>query len=115
MENEAEQLKALALALRLRNGARPYSCEVSRQMTAIEFQYDLDEIVQMDGIGPVSLRTALKRMPDRIGPLGVLYRDQGKVPALFDAAQIQSLLDRHRAELEAGNPPGHREADEHDE
>jgi hypothetical protein len=53
-------------------------------------------------------------MPDKVGPWGVLYRRQGKIPALFDAGQIQALLDRHRAELEAGNPPGHREADEDD-
>jgi hypothetical protein len=76
------------------------------RVSEINIQYDLDEIVQMDGVGLVSLRTALKRMPERIGPMGVLYRDQGKLPALFDAAQIQSLLEKHRAELEAGNPSG---------
>jgi hypothetical protein len=80
----------------------------------INFDYDLDEIVQIDGIGLVTLRMALARMPEKVGPLGVLYRGQGKIPALFDAGQIQALLDRHRAELEAGNPPGHREADEDD-
>ena len=80
----------------------------------IDFEYDLEEIVQMAGKGPVTLRTALIHMPDRIGPLGVLYRDMGKKPALFDAGQIQALLDKHRKELEAGNPPGHREADEDD-
>jgi hypothetical protein len=71
----------------------------------INFDYDLDEIVQLDGVGLVTLRKALMHMPDRIGPQGVLYRAQGKVPALFDAGQIQALLDRHKAELEAGNPP----------
>jgi hypothetical protein len=80
----------------------------------INFNYDLDEIVQVDGKGIVSLRTALIHMPDRVGPMGVLHRGQGKTPAFFDAAQIQALLDRHRAELEAGNPLGHREADEDD-
>jgi hypothetical protein len=80
----------------------------------INFDYDLDEIVQLDGVGLVTLRKALMHMPDRIGPQGVLYRGQEKVPALFDAGQIQALLDRHKAELEAGNPPGHREADEDD-
>ena len=79
----------------------------------INFEYDLDEIVQMDGKGPVSLRAALIHMPKRIGPLGVLHRDNGKDPAFFDAAQIQALLDRHRAAL-AGIPMGHREADEDD-
>ena len=33
----------------------------------INFDYSLDEIVQMDGKGPVSLRTALIHMPDRVG------------------------------------------------
>ena len=80
----------------------------------INFDYDLDEIVQMDGKGPVCLRTALIHMPGRVGPLGVLYREVGKTPAFFDAGQIQALLDRHRKELEAGNPLGHREADEDD-
>ena len=80
----------------------------------INFEYDLDEIVHVDDIGPVSLRTALIHMPGRVGPFGVLYREQGRTPALFDAAQIQALLDRHRRDLEAGNPPGHREADEDD-
>jgi hypothetical protein len=42
-----------------------------------------------------------------------LHRDNGKDPAFFDAAQIQALLDRHRAAL-AGIPMGHREADEDD-
>jgi hypothetical protein len=80
----------------------------------INFDYSLDEIVQMDGKGPVSLRTALIHMPDRVGPLGVLYRDVGKIPALFDAGQIQALINQHKKELEAGNPYGHREADEDD-
>ena len=80
----------------------------------INFDYSLDEIVQMDGKGPVSLRTALIHMPDRVGPLGVLYRDVGKIPAFFDAVQIQALINQHKKELEAGNPVGHREADEDD-
>jgi hypothetical protein len=68
----------------------------------------------MDGKGPVSLRTALIHMPDRVGPLSVLYRDVGKIPAFFDAGQIQALIDQHKKELEAGNLIGHREADEDD-
>jgi hypothetical protein len=80
----------------------------------VDFDYDLDEIVQMDGRGAVSLRTALIHMPDRVGPLGVLWRDPGKTPAFFDADQIQALLDQHRPDLEAGNPDGHREADKDD-
>jgi hypothetical protein len=81
----------------------------------IDFEYDLDEIVQMDGNGSVSLGTALIHMPDRVGSFGVLNRDVGKIPALFDAGQIQALIDRHKKELEARNPDGHREADEDDE
>ncbi len=80
----------------------------------INFDYSLDEIVQMDSKGLVSLRTALIHMPDRVGPLGVLYRDVGKIPAFFDAGQIQALIDQHKKELEAGKPIGHREADEDD-
>nr|WP_041756015.1 hypothetical protein [Bradyrhizobium sp. ORS 278] len=79
----------------------------------INFEYDLDEIVQMAG-KPITLAGALRRMPDQVGPLAVLYRDAGKQPALFDAEQIQDLLDKHRSELEAGNPQGHREADKYD-
>ena len=62
----------------------------------IDFDYDLDEMVQMEGTGTVSLRTALINMPDRVGPLGVLYRDAGKTPAFFNAEQIQALLDEYR-------------------
>jgi hypothetical protein len=80
----------------------------------IDFEYDLHEIVQMDGKGPVSLRTALIHMPSRVGPLGVLWREAGKIPSFFNAEQIQALVDQHKAKLEAGNPPGHREADEDD-
>jgi hypothetical protein len=38
------------------------------------FRHDLDEIVQMDGVGLITLRSALRRMPDRVGPLGALSR-----------------------------------------
>ncbi len=79
----------------------------------INFDYDLDETVQMDGRA-VSLRTALTKMPACVGPYGVLHREAGKAPAFFDAAQIQALLDQHRKGLGAGNLPGHREADEDD-
>ena len=72
----------------------------------IDFEYDLHEIVQMDGKGPVSLRTALVHMPSRLGPLGVLWREAGKIPSFFNAEQIHALVDQHKAKLEAGNPPG---------
>jgi hypothetical protein len=80
----------------------------------INFDYDLDEIVQMADTGPVPLRTALLQMPDRAVPFSVLHRDAGKNPAFFDAGQIQALLDRHRVALQAGKPLGHRVADEDD-
>jgi hypothetical protein len=80
----------------------------------INFDYDLGEIVQMAGTGPVPLRTALLQMPGRVDPVSVLHRDAGKKPAFFDAGQIQALLDRHRVALQAGKPLGHRVADEDD-
>jgi hypothetical protein len=83
-------------------------------MTQIDFDYDIEEIVQMDGVGLVSLKSALKRMPDRIGVLSMLHREAGKTPSFFNAAQIEALLERHRADFTAGSPPGHREADEDD-
>jgi hypothetical protein len=83
-------------------------------MAPVDFDYDLEEIVQMDGVGPISLKSALKRMPDRIGVLSMLHRDAGKNPSFFNAAQIEALLERYRSDFTAGNPPGHREADEDD-
>ena len=71
-------------------------------MAAIDFDYDLEEIVQMDGVGPISLKSALKRMSDRIDVLSVLYRDFGKSPPFFDAAQIEALLARCRPDLIEG-------------
>jgi hypothetical protein len=83
-------------------------------MAPIEFDYDLEEIVQMAGVGAISLKSALKRMPDPVGRYGVLHRERGKTPAFFDSFQIQALLNRYRSELTEGNPPGHHEADEDD-
>jgi hypothetical protein len=71
-------------------------------MAPIDFDHDLEEIVQMDGVGPVSLKSALKRMPDRIDILSILYRDVGKRPPFFDAAQIEALLARYRPSLTPG-------------
>ena len=79
-----------------------------------DFEYDLEEIVQMQGVGMLRLRSALNRMPDRIAVTAMLFRDIGKAPSFFDGAQIEALLARHRDELNAGNPEGHREADELD-
>ena len=40
--------------------------EEGETMVPLDFDYDLEEIVQMAGVGSVSLKSALKRMPDRI-------------------------------------------------
>jgi hypothetical protein len=77
----------------------------------INFDYDLDEIVQMAGMRSVPLRTALLQMPGRVDPVSMLHRKPGKRPPFFDAGQIQALLDRHLVALQAGKPLGHRVAD----
>jgi hypothetical protein len=69
------------------------------KMAPIDFDYDLEEIVQMEGVGPVSLGSALKRMPDPVGPYGVLHRERGKTPTFFDSFHIQALLNRHRSRV----------------
>jgi hypothetical protein len=61
-------------------------------MAAIDFDYDLEEIVQMDGVGPVSLKSALWRMPDPIGPYGVLHRERGKTPAFSTLSEFKHCL-----------------------
>jgi hypothetical protein len=68
-------------------------------MAPIDFNYDLDEIVQMSGVGSITLRSALKRMPDPVGRYGVIHRAPDKTPAFFDNFQIQALLNQHRSEL----------------
>ena len=68
--------------------------------TPIDFDYDLEEIVQMDGVGLISLKSALKRMPDRVGVLSMLHRGAGKTPSFFDAAQIEALLVRYRSDVD---------------
>jgi hypothetical protein len=80
-------------------------------ITPITFDYSLDETVHMNG-KPLSLRSALEQMPDPVGPYGVLHREDGKTPPLFDTFQIQALLNWHRSELNRGNKPSHRGADE---
>jgi hypothetical protein len=52
--------------------------EEGETMVPLDFDYDLEEIVQMAGVGSVSLKSALKRMPDRIDAQSVLWRDLGK-------------------------------------
>ena len=87
-----------------------YTIEAVEEDDGIDFDHDLHEIVNMDGVGLVSLASALKRMPDRVGVLSMLYRGAGKTPSFFDAAQIEALLARYRSDFTTG----HREADEDD-
>jgi len=87
---------------------------MSRGVPPIGFDYELSEIVQMQGVGLLSLKSALSRMPDRVAATGMLFREVGKDPSFFDAAQIEALVAKHREELTAGNSDGHREADEMD-
>ena len=60
-------------------------------MAPINFDYDLEEIVQMVGVGAVSLKSALKRMQERIDVRSIPYRNLGKNPSFFNAAQIEAL------------------------
>jgi hypothetical protein len=80
-------------------------------MAPINFDYDLEEIVQMVGVGAVSLKSALKRMQERIDVRSIPYRNLGKNLSFFNAAQIEALTG---PDFTDGNPPGHREADEDD-
>ena len=82
-------------------------------MLPLDFDYDFEEIVQMAGVGPLSLKSALKRMPDRIDARSILYRDLGKNPTFFNAERIEALRARYRLSDE-GKRPGHPEADDDD-
>jgi hypothetical protein len=77
-------------------------------MLPLDFDYDLDETVQMVGVGPLPLKSALKRMPERIDVRSILYRDLGKHPTFFNAGQIEALRARYRSD--EVYRPGHREA-----
>ena len=70
--------------------------EEGETMVPLGFDYDPEEIVQLAGVGPLSLKSALERMPDRIDVRAVLYRDLGKNPTFFNAAQIDALRARYR-------------------
>jgi len=80
----------------------------------LDFDYDLKEIVHMDSWGSLTLASALRRMPDRVGRYSVLYRSVDERPTFFNSKQIQALLDKHRAKLQAGHSPGDRDPDEFD-
>jgi hypothetical protein len=73
------------------------------------FDYDLDEIVQLGGRA-LSLRRALREMPNPV-PLSVaLFRETGTSPTIFGPSAIEALLVRHRSELKEGKPPARSEA-----
>jgi hypothetical protein len=86
--------------------------EEGENMIPLDFDYDLEDIVQMAGVGPVPLKSALQRMPDRIDVRNVLYRELGKRPTFFNTAQIEALRARYGSD--EGKRPGHREADDDD-
>jgi hypothetical protein len=87
--------------------------EEGETMVPLGFDYEPEEIVQMAGVGPLSLKSALKRMPDRIDERSVLYRDLGKNPTFFNAEQIEALRARYRLSDE-GKRPGHPQANDDD-
>lgn len=72
--------------------------EEGETMVPLDFDYDLEEIVQMAGVGSVSLKSALKRMPDRIDAQSVLWRDLGKNPTFYNPSQIETLRARYRSD-----------------
>jgi hypothetical protein len=60
----------------------------------VNFQFDPNEIVQWPGVGPLELRTAVRRamdLPPERRFLVQLYRDRGKEPSLLDHVHIEEL------------------------
>ena len=56
------------------------------------FDFDPEEIVQQPGEGPLTLRSAIARLPE--GPVPattMLNRDHGKEPPFFNAEQVEEL------------------------
>jgi hypothetical protein len=53
-------------------------------------KYELDEIVTLPGVGAMSLRSVLERLPDEIAPGSAAFRDEGKNPAIFDASDLDA-------------------------
>jgi hypothetical protein len=53
-------------------------------------QYNPDEIVALDA-RKLTLRTALKSLPDQIGAMAALWRAEGLEPSFFDAEHIIQL------------------------
>lgn len=56
----------------------------------MQIQYNSDEIVALDA-RKLTLRTALKKCPDQIGPTATLWREEGLEPSFFDAEYIIQL------------------------
>jgi hypothetical protein len=59
----------------------------------MQTQYNPDEIVALDA-RKLTLRTALKNLPDQVGPMATLWRDLGLEPSFFDAEHIIQLRTR---------------------
>jgi hypothetical protein len=56
----------------------------------MQIQYNPDEIVALDA-RKFTLRTALKGLPDQIGPMAALWRDLGLEPSFYNAEHIIRL------------------------
>lgn len=59
-------------------------------MPSVDF--DPEEIVQQPGQGPLTLRTAIARLPNGSVPATtMLNREAGKKPPFFNAEQVEKL------------------------
>jgi hypothetical protein len=56
-------------------------------------EYNPDEIVALDA-RKLTFRTALKNLPDQVGPIAALWRERGLEPSFFDAEDIIQLRTR---------------------
>ena len=61
---------------------------------------DPDEIVSVTGVGPMTLRRAVRKQDDWREHHGlalvVVYRDAGKEPSVFDAGDLSRLAEMER-------------------
>jgi hypothetical protein len=59
----------------------------------MHIQYNPDEIVALDA-RKLTLLTALKSLPDQIGPMAALWRGEGLEPSFYDAGHIVQLRNK---------------------
>jgi hypothetical protein len=83
----------------------------------MQIRYNPDEIVAL-GARKFTLRTALKKCPDQIGPTAALWRGEGLEPSFFDAEQIiqlrtQMALEEYAAALRAFAFAGNQATPDH--